>query len=61
MERNVAKCAVCKNVIESKSVHDFVSCSCGSIFIDGGMDYCRRGGNPSHFLTPTEEELKCLK
>jgi hypothetical protein len=41
--KNAAKCRLCGDVIESKSVHDFVSCSCGEIFVDGGLDYLRRG------------------
>ena len=41
--RNRAKCGRCGDVIESKHRHDFKSCSCGAIFIDGGKDYLRRG------------------
>ena len=41
--RNSAKCALCKDEIESKHRHDWVSCRCGEIFIDGGTDYLRRG------------------
>lgn len=41
--RNRAQCRKCGDVIESKHVHDFVRCKCGSIFIDGGL-YYRRGG-----------------
>ena len=48
-EKNQAKCRKCKDVIESKHRHDFVSCKCGSIFVDGGNDYIRRGGNPEDF------------
>lgn len=40
--RNMAKCARCGDVIESKSVHDFVTCSCGAISVDGGHAYCKR-------------------
>ena len=46
---NKAKCARCGDIIESKSQHDFVSCSCGAIYVDGG-DVCpRRGGSPFFF------------
>jgi hypothetical protein len=48
--RNRAKCALCEDVIESKSRHDFVSCSCGAIFVDGGRDYCRMGGNMENII-----------
>lgn len=40
---NRAKCLKCGDVIESLSVHDFNSCSCGNIFVDGGKDYMRFG------------------
>lgn len=42
-KRNRAKCAKCEDVIESTFRHDFVSCKCGAIFVDGGMDYFRAG------------------
>lgn len=41
--RNAAQCAKCGDVIESRHRHDFVSCSCGAIFVDGGRDYIRYG------------------
>lgn len=41
---NKARCKKCNDVIESKHQHDFVSCRCGEIFVDGGTDYLRRGG-----------------
>jgi hypothetical protein len=34
--RNRAKCKLCKSVIESFLVNDFVSCQCGEISISGG-------------------------
>ena len=40
--RNSAKCLVCGDVIESKHRHDFVTCSCGNLSVDGGKDYLRR-------------------
>jgi len=46
---NKAKCLKCGDVIESKSVHDFVTCSCGSLSVDGGKDYLRRVGNYGDF------------
>jgi len=40
---NKAQCKLCKNIIESKYRHDCVSCPCGEIFVDGGLDYLRSG------------------
>lgn len=41
--RNMARCKRCDTIIESKYRHDFQSCKCGGIFVDGGKDYFRRG------------------
>ena len=40
--RNAIQCRHCREVIESKSVHDFVTCSCSSCSADGGHEYLRR-------------------
>lgn len=45
LTRNVARCAKCNTVIESRHTHDFVWCECKAIFTDGGLDYIRRGGD----------------
>jgi hypothetical protein len=54
--RNAARCRKCDTVIESRSVHDFVSCKCGAIFVDGGLDYLRVGGNPEDFESLSEAD-----
>ena len=36
-------CLLCNDIIESKSVHDFVKCKCGKCYIDGGKEYTRIG------------------
>lgn len=41
--RNAAKCTKCGDTIESKHVHDWVTCLCKAIFVDGGLEYLRRG------------------
>ena len=41
--KNKAQCKICKDIIESTHRHDFVRCKCGEIFVDGGIDYLRRG------------------
>lgn len=40
---NAAKCGCCGDVIVSRHRHDYVSCTCGSVSVDGGLDYLRRG------------------
>ena len=41
--RNSAICLDCGDEVESRSGHDFRSCKCGNLFVDGGLNYCRRG------------------
>lgn len=43
--RNRCKCNECGDIIESKSVHDFVRCKCGKCSTDGGLDYIHRSGD----------------
>lgn len=38
------KCLICDDIIESKSVHDLVSCKCANCYIDGGNEYLHFGG-----------------
>jgi hypothetical protein len=45
IERNRIQCLKCLDVIESTHVHDFKWCKCKSVFVDGGKDYLRRGGD----------------
>lgn len=35
--RNAVQCKKCLETIESKHIHDFKSCSCKSVAIDGGI------------------------
>lgn len=39
---NKAKCKKCGDIIESKHVHDYVTCKCGAISVDGGHEYLKR-------------------
>lgn len=41
--RNAIQCRTCGDMIESTYIHDFKSCSCGRVCVDGGLDYFRRG------------------
>ena len=54
--RNAAKCRKCGDIIESTYVHDFKWCSCHSIFVDGGMEYLRRGGELEDIIELSQEE-----
>lgn len=40
--RNSAKCLLCGEEIESRHRHDFKTCKCGNLSVDGGREYLRR-------------------
>jgi len=40
--KNAIQCKKCGDIIESTSVHDFKTCSCGACSVDGGHCYLRR-------------------
>lgn len=42
---NQILCKKCGDTPYSKHRHDFKSCKCGAVSVDGGMDYLRRVGN----------------
>ena len=65
LARNVAYCSNCHTEIESKHRHDFVSCKCGNISVDGGLAYLRRNVRDftkfierSVYRPPTSDELR---
>lgn len=54
--RNRAKCKLCLSVIESFHQHDYVSCKCGEISIDGGQHILRAAARDySNFLRVDDE------
>ncbi len=53
--KNAAKCLKCGDIIESTFRHDFRYCSCRAIFVDGGLDYLRRGGDFNNIEELSEE------
>lgn len=38
---NAYQCPYCRDIIYSRTRHDFCTCSCGKISVDGGFDYTR--------------------
>ena len=54
--RNRVKCKKCGATIESRYTHDFVECECRSVFVDGGLDYMRIGGEPDEIEDLSEWE-----
>lgn len=43
--QNAVTCLSCGDFIVSKHRHDFVTCTCGAISVDGGQAYLRRVGD----------------
>jgi len=43
--QNAVNCLSCGDLIVSKHRHDFVTCTCGAISVDGGQEYLRRIGD----------------
>ncbi len=56
--KNMAKCRKCGDLIESKSRTKIVRCSCGSIYVEGGKYYIKRGGNLEDIIELSEYEEK---
>lgn len=53
---NKIRCKKCGDIVESKDRHDFRSCKCGAVAVDGGKDYIRRGGKREDWEELTEYE-----
>ena len=43
--QNAVTCLACGDFIVSKHRHDFVTCTCGAVSVDGGQAYLRRVGD----------------
>ena len=60
--RNTARCNHCGEVIESAYRHDFKTCSCGRVSVDGGHDYLRRCyASPDDYTDLSETEYLSLE
>ena len=57
---NRAKCLKCGETIESETVHDFKTCLCGNLSVDGGKEYLKRSFQTMEWkeLSEYEEEEK---
>lgn len=40
--QNAVTCQICGDFIFSRHRHDYASCQCGNVSVDGGRDYIRR-------------------
>ena len=46
--RNAIQCLSCDEVIVSEHRHDFKTCKCGNVSVDGGLEYKRRAFKGVH-------------
>ena len=53
---NKSKCKLCQYIIESKSSNDLKRYLCGSIAVDGRLDYINILGNLDSLIEPTKYE-----
>lgn len=62
---NSAQCLTCKDILVSKTQHDFQTCSCKSVSIDGGLEYARVLGDSKNIkdlcLSKEKSEGKTLR
>lgn len=56
--RNAIRCNHCGDVIESKYTHDYKSCSCRNVAVDGGHDYLRRCAESHDDYTELSEVIE---
>jgi hypothetical protein len=64
--QNEVKCLKCNDIIFSGGRHQFVTCSCGNVSVDGGLSYLRRSWKTQEFeersLSTDREQLEeCVK
>lgn len=58
--KNQERCLNCHTTITSTHRHDYVSCPCGSIAVDGGNVYWKRVGDPKHFDPTIQRDRKSV-
>ncbi|WP_152393393.1 DUF7695 domain-containing protein [Paenibacillus guangzhouensis] len=54
--RNAVRCLNCNETIESTTIYDFKTCSCGKVGVDGGRQYLKRIGSIEDY----EELSRCM-
>lgn len=56
--RNAVRCNHCGDVIDSNYTHDFKTCCCGRVTVDGGHDYLRRCAASENDYTELSEMIE---
>lgn len=58
---NSLQCLDCNDVITSHHQHDFVKCSCGNSFADGGTEYIRSGGKVKYLTVYADDDFELVR
>lgn len=58
MKITAVKCPFCLDIVYSRTRHDFRSCSCNSLSIDGGRQYTKISSNNSNLLKLDIKEIE---
>ncbi len=61
MRVNAYQCLNCNDIIYSRARHDYRTCSCGKLSVDGGFDYVRITCESKHLYKPINLELPTTK
>ena len=61
MKVNAIVCPKCGDTIFSRTRHDYRSCSCGNLAIDGGFDYIKICGDIDHYKSKVINVKATLK
>lgn len=56
MTRNIWRCKLCGSMVESRSRHDYQSCQCGNLSVDGGIE----AGGTLEFKDESQIEDMCV-
>ena len=57
IHENKIKCLKCGDILISESTHDFKTCSCKAVAVDGGLEYLRRVGEPDDYEEMSDYEI----
>ncbi len=57
MKIKALKCLICDSIIYSRARHDFRSCECENLFVDGGFAYQRAGAKDPEKMASVEIEV----
>ena len=55
---NKAQCRLCGDIVESLHRHDYKSCKCGNMSVDGGKSYLKRSYRESNSIIELSEVVQ---